>query len=349
MSPIRTVIVAATQVPFERGGAEWHARALVEELRKRDFNADLVQLPFQWDPRRDVLRSALAWRMLDFSQAGGTPVDLVIATRFPSYALRHPRKVLWLFHPFRQAYDLHDARLDGFGDAPEEQALHRHIVELDGTLLRECRPIFTTSANNARRLERYQGLSAEVLQLPLQDEPPWSSEAPEEYVLSVGRLESLKRIDLLVRAARFLPSGARVVVVGTGKERDALERLATDLGVRDRVEFRGFVPDVAMRSLYARAGAVFYAPFDEDYGLVTLEAFRSGRPVVTTTDAGGPLEFVRDRETGRVCAPEPEAIGHALGDLLADKSGAQRLGARGQAETRGISWDDVIRRLTEVH
>jgi glycosyltransferase involved in cell wall biosynthesis len=101
--------------------------------------------------------------------------------------------------------------------------------------------------------------------------------------------------------------------------------------------------------LYARAGAVFYAPFDEDYGLVTLEAFRSGRPVVTTTDAGGPLEFVRDQETGRVCAPEPEAIGRALSELLADKPGALRLGALGHAETRGISWDDVIRRLTEDH
>jgi glycosyltransferase involved in cell wall biosynthesis len=235
LSPIRNVIVAATQVPFERGGAEWHARALVEELRKRGFGADLVQIPFQWDPRKDVLRSALAWRMLDFSQAGGTPIDLVIATRFPSYALRHPRKVLWLFHPFRQAYDLHDAKRDGFGDAPDEQALHRHIIELDGTLLRECGKIFTTSANNARRLERYHGLAAEVLRLPLQDDPPWSSEEPAAYVLSVGRLESLKRVDLLVRASAFLPSGARVVVAGTGKEREALERLATEIGVRERI------------------------------------------------------------------------------------------------------------------
>ncbi len=343
------MIVAASQVPFERGGAEWHSRALVDELRERGFNADLVQLPFQWDPRRDVLRSALAWRMLDFSQAGGTPIDLVIATRFPSYALRHPRKRLWLFHPFRQAYDLHDAKLDGFSGAPEEQALHRHIVELDGTLLRECRPIFTTSANNAGRLERYHGLVAEVLRLPLQDDPPWLSEEPDDYVLSVGRLESLKRVDLLVRAAAFLPSGARVVVAGTGKERDGLERLAAEVGVRERIDFRGFVSDAELRRLYARAGAVFYAPFDEDYGLVTLEAFRSGRPVVTTTDAGGPLEFVRDQQNGRVCAPAPEAIGRALSELLADKPRASRLGAQGHADTRDISWDDVIRRLTEAH
>lgn len=342
----RSVVVAATQVPFQRGGAEWHARALVEELRARDFLADLVQLPFQWDPRRDALRSALAWRLLDFSQSNGTPVDLLVATRFPSYAARHPNKVVWLFHQFRQAYDLHDAGVDGFSDTPEERALHRHVVELDTRLLSECRRVFTTSENNARRLERYNGLRAEVLRLPLQDHPPWRSEGYGDYVLSVGRLEALKRTELLVRAAAFLPTNARVVIVGEGSERERLERLAAEAGVAQRVELKGFVDDEGVRELYAGAGAVFYAPFDEDYGLVTLEAFRSRRPVVTTKDAGGPLEFVKDGETGLVCDPEPEPIGRALSRLLQDKALAQRLGERGWQKTRAISWDDVIQKLT---
>jgi glycosyltransferase involved in cell wall biosynthesis len=342
----RSVVVAAAQVPFQRGGAEWHARALVEELAARGFLADLVQLPFQWDPRRDALRSALAWRLLDFSQSSGTPVDLVIATRFPSYAARHPNKVVWLFHQFRQAYDLHDAGIDGFADTPEEQALHRHVMELDTRLLKECRRLFTTSENNARRLERYNGLRAEVLRLPLQDSPPWRSEGYGDYVLSVGRLESLKRTELLVRAAAFLPEPARVVIVGEGAERGRLETLASELGVRARVDFKGFADDASVRDLYARARAVFYAPFDEDYGLVTLEAFRSRRPVVTTKDAGGPLEFVKDGDTGLVCDAEPEAIGRALSRLLADKALGQRLGEAGHAATRDIGWDQAIRSLT---
>jgi len=347
LKPPRSVVVAAAQVPFQRGGAEWHARALVEELGARGFLADLVQLPFQWDPRRDALRSALAWRLLDFSQWSGTPVDLLIATRFPSYAARHPNKVVWLFHQFRQAYDLHDAGVDGFSDTPEQRALHRHVVELDTRLLKECRRLFTTSENNARRLARYNGLEAEVLRLPLQDHPAWRAFGYGDYVLSLGRLEVLKRTDLLVRAAAFLPENARVVIVGEGAERERLEALALETGVRSRVDFKGFIDDEAVRDLYARAGAVFYAPFDEDYGLVTLEALRSRRPVVTTTDAGGPLEFVRDGETGLVCDPEPEAVGRALSRLLEDKALAQRLGEAGHAATRDIGWDQVIRSLTE--
>jgi glycosyltransferase involved in cell wall biosynthesis len=341
------VVIAATQVPFERGGAEWHTRALDTQLASRGYQTEIVQLPFQWLPREEVIRSALAWRFLDFSHAGGVPIDLLIATRFPSYLARHPRKVVWLFHQFRQAYDLHEAGIDGFPDTPEDRALHAHVVELDTRGLLECRRVFTTSRNNAARLLKYNGLTAEVLRLPLLAPEQYRSEAWEPYVLSVGRLETLKRTDLLVRAATHLPAGTRVVIVGQGTQSDALHSLAASLGVDGRVEFRGFVDDAALKQLYARATAVFYAPWDEDYGLVTLEAFHSQKPVVTTNDAGGVLEFVSDGETGLVALPEPAAIGACLARLLSDPAEAQRLGAAGAAAVSGIRWDTVIRKLTE--
>jgi glycosyltransferase involved in cell wall biosynthesis len=80
---------------------------------------------------------------------------------------------------------------------------------------------------------------------------------------------------------------------------------------------------------------------------VTLEALRSRRPLVTTTDAGGPLEFVRDGETGLVCEPAPEPIARALARALEDKPLARRLGETGERATRDISWDRVIGTLTE--
>jgi len=344
----RTVLVAATQVPFEHGGAEWHAAALLRGLRRRGFRADAVQLPFRWNPREEVVRSALAWRMLDLARAGATEVDLLIATRFPSYLARHPRKVVWLFHQFRQAYDLHDAGIDGFPATPEGRALHRHVIELDTRGLSECRRLFTTSENNAARLRRYNGLSAQVLRLPLEDPEAWSCQAFEPFVLSVGRLESLKRTELLVQAARWLPASARVVIVGEGSQRRPLEALAAELGVAGRVEFRGRLDDAAVRQLYARCACVYYAPWDEDYGLVTLEAFHSGKPVVTSADSGGVLEFVRDGETGLVAPrPDPQALGERLARLLERPEQARGMGAAGRDSIRGISWDAVIEALVE--
>jgi glycosyltransferase involved in cell wall biosynthesis len=345
--PPRTVLVAATQVPFQRGGAEWHAAALQRELGARGFLAEVVQLPFQWDPRKEAVRSALAWRMLDLSRAGPLEVDLLIGTRFPSYVARHPRKVVWLFHQFRQAYDLHDAGIDGFPDTAEGRELRERVIELDTRALRECRRVFTTSRNNAARLRRYNGLEAEVLRLPLQEPERWRCEAFEPFVLSVGRLETLKRVDLLVRAvAAGLPAAARAVVVGQGTQREALEGLARELGVHDRIEFRGWVDDESVKQLYARCGCVFYAPWDEDYGLVTLEAFHSGKPVVTTSDAGGPLEFVVHGQTGLVAAPEPREVAGALARLIADPAEARALGLAGRASVQGITWDAVITALT---
>jgi len=344
----RRILVLGAQVPFQRGGAEWHLAALVRQLRARGHEAEAVQLPFQWDPREAAVRSALAWRLLDVTRAGGMPVDLVIGTRFPSYVARHPCKVVWLFHPFRQAYDLHDAGKDGFPDTPEGRALHAHVVALDAQALGECRRLYTTSRNNARRLEHYQGLKAEVLSLPLEDPASWRCEAFENYVLSVGRLETLKRTELLVRAAAHLPTPARVVIAGEGPEREPLTQLSHELGVADRVSFLGYVDDARVRSLYARAGVVFYAPWDEDYGLVTLEAFHSGKPVVTTGDAGGPLEFVKDGDNGLVVEPEPAAIGAALGRLLAAPDVARRYGSRGLERVRALHWDGVIEALTGV-
>ena len=344
----RTVLVAATQVPFQRGGAEWHTAALHRELVARGFICEVVQVPFQWTPREEALRGALAWRMLDLSRAGPVEVDLLVGTRFPSYVARHPRKVVWLFHQFRQAYDLHEAAIDGFPDTPEGRSLRQHIVELDTRALGECRRLFTTSHNNAARLRRFNGLEAEVLRLPLQDPGLWRCEGFEPFALSVGRLETLKRVDLLVRAVAALPPPSRAVVVGEGSQKEALRALAERLGVGDRVEFRGWIDDGEVKSLYARCGCVFYAPWDEDYGLVTLEAFQSGKPVVTTTDAGGPLEFVRDGATGLVATPEPEAVAAALGRLLARPDEARTLGAAGRASVQGISWDTVIAALTGV-
>lgn len=343
----RTVLVAATQVPFQRGGAEWHAEALNRELVARGYRSEIVQVPFQWTPREAAVRGALAWRMLDLSRVGPLEIDLLIATRFPSYVARHANKVAWLVHQFRQAYDLHDAGIDGFPDTPEGRTLREHVIALDTSALRECKRLFTISRNIADRLRRYNGLEAEVLHPPLQEPERWRCEAFEPFVLSVGRLETLKRTDLLIRAAAAgLPAPARVVVVGEGPQKDALVALADELGVRDRVEFRGRVDDEVVKNLYARCGGVFYAPWDEDYGLVTLEAFQSGKPVVTTSDAGGPLEFVRHGETGLVAAPEPAAVAAALARLIDRPAEAQAMGAAARASVQGLSWDTVIAALT---
>jgi glycosyltransferase involved in cell wall biosynthesis len=345
---MRHIVLTAAQVPFHTGGAEWHLEAMRAQLVRRGYKVDVVQLPFQWSPREEALRNALAWRLLDFTHVNGVPIDLVIGTRFPSYAARHPNKIVWLFHQFRQAYDLHDSGVDGFPDTPEGHLLRQRFIEMDTRLLGECRRLFTTSRNNADRLQRYNGLRAELLRLPLLDPDSYRGLGFEGFVLSVGRLDRLKRTERLIHAAARMSRPATIGIVGDGPERRALARLVEDNDLGDRVRFLGRVDDATLKDLYGRCSAVFYAPHDEDYGLVTLEAFQSGKPVVTTTDAGGPLEFVRDGETGFVAEDDASAIAAALDRLVAHPDDARRLGTAAAASVRDIRWEPVIDALTET-
>jgi len=340
------IAICAAQVPFVRGGAEVLYESLRDELRRRGHEVDIVALPFNWSTRDAILRSALAWRLLDLGDSAGERVDLVIATRFPSYAVRHPAKVVWLVHQFRQIYELAGTRFSDFGTRAGDPEVAGMLRRLDRRTLGEARARFAISRNTAERLRANNELDAETLYPPPKLGDRYRSEEPGDYVFTVGRLDAMKRFDLLVRALPHTRRPVRAVIAGDGPQAAELRRLAADLGVDGRVELPGRVDDERLIELYSRALAVFYAPFDEDYGYVTVEAFRSERAVVTTNDSGGVLEFVRDGENGFVCdAASPRQIASRLDDLWDDRAGARSLGSRGRDDVAGIGWDAVVDRL----
>jgi glycosyltransferase involved in cell wall biosynthesis len=331
------IAVCRPQVPFARGGAEIFTDDLVAELRRRGHETDLVSVPFKWYPGERVLTQAFLWRLLDLDEADGRPIDLVIATKFPSYVVKHRRKVVWLLHQFRQAYELDRTELGQFGESPEERALRRRIHRLDRLALGEAHRVFATSGNVAGRLERATGIVAEVMPHPPQA-LPYRTAASEGFVLSVNRLDRAKRIDLLIEAASR--SNVPVVIAGDGPDRERLELLANG-----NVRFTGRVSEDDLADLYARCLAVYYAPVDEDFGMVPFEAFLSEKPVVTTVDAGGPLDIVHDRRTGLVCEPRVESVAEACSWLREHAAEATAWGRAGKELAQRVTWDATIDRL----
>jgi glycosyltransferase involved in cell wall biosynthesis len=332
------IAVCRPQVPFVHGGAEVVADDLVGELRARGHEAESVTVPFKWYPGTRVLDQAFLWRLLDLTEADGRQIELVIATKFPAYCVRHPNKVAWVLHQFRQAYDYDRTELGQFSESAEDRATRAAVERLDRVALGEARRVFATSRNVAERLSRSTGIEAGLLPHPPQA-LPYRTAAAEPYVLSVNRLDRAKRIDLLIEAAKTEPS-LRVVIAGEGPDRPRLERLAAE--VNGRVEFAGRVDADRLADLYARCLAVYYAPLDEDFGMVPYEAFLSQKPVLTTTDAGGPLEIVRDRETGVVVAPSPDELARACAYLAAHVDEASAWGRAGKAVAERVTWDVCI-------
>src|SRR5499427_4992682 len=337
------IAVCAPQVPFARGGAEIFADDLVAELRERGHEADLVTVPYKWYPGERVLSQAFLWRLLDLTESDGRPIELVIATKFPSYAVRHPKKVVWLLHQFRQAYELDRTELGQFGESAEDRATRRAVQRLDRVALGEARKLFATSRNVAERVKRSTGLDPEVMPHPPQ-ELAYRTESYDDFLLSVGRLDRAKRHDLLLEALAA-DSSLQCVIVGDGPDRERLESFAQRHGLDGRARFAGRVDEQELADLYARCLAVYYAPVDEDYGMVPYEAFLAEKPVVTTTDAGGPLEVVTDRRTGLVCEPRAAALAEACSWLRGHVEDAKAWGRAGKEIARRVSWDETIARL----
>jgi glycosyltransferase involved in cell wall biosynthesis len=335
------VVVAAVQSPFSGGGAERHVRRLTEELVARGIEADLVTIPLIERTRFDLLRSALAWRSLDLVEVAGRPVDAVIATRFPSYAVRHPNKIAWVIHQYRQAYDQFGTPWSDFTSSTEDRRSRETIAAIDRLGLTESRKVFANSRTVAARLRRFNGIESE----PLYHPPPlvgrYRTGPFGDYALTVGRLDGWKRPDLPLRALVHAP-GARLTVVGQGPEEERLKRLSRELGIDGRVRWIPLADDDELLELYAGARLVVVAPEEEDLGYVPLEAFLSGKPVLTTNDAGGPLEFVSDGETGFVVPPRPEALGAALALAWERPSALEALGRRGRERASQLSWDRTI-------
>jgi glycosyltransferase involved in cell wall biosynthesis len=335
------VLVCATQVPFMRGGLELMVENLVGALEAAGHRAEAVSVPAAWDRER-LLDAALAWRMVPLD------ADLVIPVNFPAYFARHPNKVVWLAHQHRAAYDGIGQPWSDFdlGDAALDD--HRQVVDWDVRALGEAKQRFTISGVVADRVRRYCGLDATPLYQPppLADRLRHRASGPGSHVLCPTRLEANKRPALFLEGLAAMRTPVPGVLAGRGSLADALAADVERLGLSDRVDLPGFVSDDALVDLYADATAVVYAPFDEDYGFVTLQAFLAGVPVVTTDDSGGVLEWVEHEVTGLVTDGTPEALGAALDRLVADPELAGRLGAAGRERVQGLRWDHVVRTLT---
>ena len=117
------------------------------------------------------------------------------------------------------------------------------------------------------------------------------------------------------------------------------------LGLQDRVSLLGPITDGALVDHYARCRAVYFAPWNEDYGFVTLEAFRSGKGVITTPDSGGPAELVEHEVNGLVAPPTAEGIAEALDRIAGDRGLAERVGEAARTSATRFLWPATIEAL----
>ena len=344
------ILICTSQVPFVSGGAELHVENLKRALIEAGHEADVVSLPFKWYPPREIIRSALAWRMLDVTESNGKQVDMVIGMKFPAYVVEHPRKVLWVIHQYRSAYDMAGTDYDDLASYGDGVRTRMFVKNADEKFIPRAVKVYANSQNVAARMLRYNQIPSE----PLYHPPPRAellfTGEQGNYIFYPSRLEPQKRQDVLIQAARYLKSDAKIILAGGGRNLAHYDSLIkSDRRIRARVEMRGFVPEPEMLELYANALAVCYLPWDEDYGYVSLEAMYAGKPLIVARDGGGAAEFVDDGVEGLIVDPTPQDVARAIDELSFDRDRARQMGARGREKVLGmnLSWQNVVAKLTQ--
>ena len=344
------ILIATAQVPFIRGGADAHAEGLKEALIASGHQAEIVAVPFKWYPPEAILDHMLACRLLDLTEVAGTPIDLLIGLKFPAYLISHPRKVLWILHQHRTAYDLWDHPLGDLIETSNGLQVRDAIRQADQQLIPQSRAVYANSRNVADRLKRYSGIDSTPLYHPPPNAEHFYCAPAEDYLLFPSRLTHPKRQSLVLEALARTKRQVRVRFTGNSDRQsygDELKALARKLRVHNRVEWLGQVSEENKRDLYARALAIVYPPFDEDYGYVTLEAMLASKAVITCTDSGGPLEFVQHEQTGLICEPVDHSLASALDLVWMEREQPKEWGAAGRAlyDKMKITWPDVVKKL----
>lgn len=340
------IALCSSFVPFVGGGyrhiVDWLAQMLVDA----GHQVETVWIP-EVDAPSLLVQQMAAYRWIDLEAA-----DRVICFRPQSHLIRHPRKVVWFIHHLRVFYDLWHSEYRGFPDDVEHRAIRDILHGADTEALKEAVAIFANSKVVADRLQRYNGIQAEVLYPPVFRAERFHAGAYGDTVVSVCRIERHKRIHLLVDALAASRSPVKLAIYGTSSDPGYVRQLresVVNYGLSDRVilEDRWITEDEKV-DILSSALALAYVPLDEDsYGYPVLEGAHARRPVVTTTDSGGVVEFARDEVEGFVAAPIPVALSVAFDRLHADRQLAERMGRAAELRVAelGVSWSHVLERL----
>jgi glycosyltransferase involved in cell wall biosynthesis len=238
-------------------------------------------------------------------------------------------------------------------------AFHPMNVVMDNVAARRADAIIAISETMERQLtDRYRLPADRVTTIshgvdtdryrPRDDQHSAVSEG-RLTLLFVGRLITRKGVDLAIEAlAETDAREVELLVAGTGRLEEELQQLASDLGVADRVEFLGYVPDDALPALYSSADVTLFTSNYEGFGLVWLESLAAGTPVIGT-QVGGIPDVVDDGTSGYVVDKDPLAIAACVDRLHDDRERLAAMSDAARSVAEDHTWHHVASDVEVVY
>ena len=329
--PARIAVLATGSASGEKGGAERFYTGLRDALISAGADASI-----HWEVSDESNFEAVKQSYLRFYDCDLTGYDGVISTKAPGYMIRHRNHVCYLQHTMRVYYDMFDLEFRKVRSDHHEQRRLIHTLDTEALRPPRTRKIFAIGHAVRERLNYFNNLDAEVL-YQASTMTGLHCGANRHFLLP-GRLHRWKRVDLAIEAMRYVKAPVELLISGTGENEAQFRALAAS---DPRIRFLGRVTDAELVQLYADALGVLFVPQREDFGLVTLEAFLSSKPVITCSDSGEPARLVRDGVTGFVTPPDPTRLAAAMESLLHGTEQAAAMGRQGNRDIQSITWEKV--------
>jgi len=331
----RIAIVAVQPVSGERGGAERFYDGLASALNSSKVHVNIENIISDESNFEAIQETYLRFYDLELSAYDG-----VISTKAPAYLIRHSNHVCYLQHTMRVFYDMFKYE---FPQPTKELMKQREFIHtLDSAALRypRTRKVFVIGNEVRKRLLEYIHIDSEVLYQSL-DFDSFKCNS-YEYIFMPGRLHRWKRVDLIIKAMKYVNRPLVLKIAGTGEDEITFRKLAED---DKRIVFHGRVSDEELVDLYANALVIPFVPIREDFGLITLESFRSHKPVITCNDSGEPAYIVRDGKSGFICRPDPKEIASKLEYFYDHPEEARKMGLHGAESIQHITWKQTGEKL----
>jgi glycosyltransferase involved in cell wall biosynthesis len=255
----------------------------------------------------------------------------------------------------REAASLYEGRKS---PSPLRRTWQNHV---EGSVVRRADGLIATTSHLLAALEADFGKPRRSAVIPNgtrvpAERPPRRPPGARPQVYYVGQLYPWKGVDGLVEAMRGVPEGDLVIVGGLTGEPDLgrLQKLAADLGLSERVRFRGYVPPSEVESERAHADLVVIPHAESRTAreftspLKLFEAMASGRPIVAT-DLPSVREILVHEENALLVPPgDPLELASAIRRLLNDDALAERIASRAFEQAKEFSWDARARRIAEL-
>lgn len=338
------VLVLTTMTPFVHGRAEELTSQLVRQMKLHGVNAEAMRLPFKAHPPERLLDEMFIFKSLKLHN-----VDRVVSLAFPAELVPFESRTCWQMSEYQQAHDFCQKLEAEAGQGSRAETIRDALIRNETRSFQSAKHLFAGSAAIQTQIQRYHGLSSDLLLPPLLDPERFEAIGDDGYILASGGVDAAEQLFPLIDAMRLVSPNAKLVIAGQPEnavEAEKLRKRVHEANVEGRVTIDPQRSREALAELVGRARAVISIGDEANPAkCLFMEAFQASKPVLATTD--WLRNIVIDGEAGIVRALTPEALADGMETLLESPNRAMSMGVAGGERWRSlkVDWSTTVERL----